>query len=59
VARFPHHAAVAAGQGPEGLCGGAFVKAVKEGWAVADPCDELVEVTRVSFEVAEAVSGRG
>ena len=39
-------------------CAAAFVKAVKGGGPLPIPFDELVEVTRVSFEVAEAASGR-
>jgi hypothetical protein len=39
-------------------CAAAFVKAVKDGGPLPIPFDELVEVTRVSFEVAEAASER-
>jgi predicted dehydrogenase/threonine dehydrogenase-like Zn-dependent dehydrogenase len=39
-------------------CAGAFVKAVKSGGPPPIPFDELVEVMRVSFEVAEAAGCR-
>jgi len=39
-------------------CAAAFVQAVKAGGPLPIPFDQLVEVTRVSFEVAEAASGR-
>jgi predicted dehydrogenase/threonine dehydrogenase-like Zn-dependent dehydrogenase len=42
----------------QNACAAAFVKAVKEGGLLPIPFDELVEVTRMSFEVAEAASGR-
>ena len=38
-------------------CAAAFVQAVKAGGPLPIPFDELVEVTRVSFEVAEAAAG--